>query len=306
MKRTAAIDIGSQTIRLLVADVSAGGKLVPVEKRRAIMGLGRGVQETGMLRRDAIEGAADCIADFVRAARERGSSTVELAATACVRQAENRDVFLQAVQDRTGLVPRVLTGHEEALTSVAGVRSVLESTGHRLLIMDIGGGSTEFIATDGGAIRGAASLPLGVIGLTERFLTSDPPAASHAAAMASHIRSQLESSGICRAPFAGAEALIGTAGTVTTLAAMDMKLAVYDEARVNGCRLPAAAVDRLLAEMLAMTTAERSGIPGLEPGRAGVIPAGAVMVREVLGLLRFDALTVSDAGLLEGIVLQNR
>jgi len=304
MRRLASIDIGSLTIRLLVADMEGGVGLTPVFKDRAIIRLGEGVAENGFLNQEAMNRAVSCIADFKHKASLMHSEETYATATACVRAAANRNDFLQAVHNIAGIMPRVLTGDEEARTSLAGVKSVLHDVPPSMIVVDIGGGSTEFTSMLGTGITRAASIPWGVIGLTERFFRHDPPAISEVNALRTWIRSGLRVQGISDTVFTRAEALIGTAGTVTTLAAMDIGLAVYDARKINGYCLTKTSILKLFNELISLPVEARSMLKGLENGRAAVMPAGAAILIEAMDLLRKSTVQVSDAGLLEGILLQ--
>lgn len=305
MPRLAAIDIGSQTIRLLVADSFSETGLTPVYKDRAIIRLGEGVAESGLLAPDAMKRAVVCVADFIALARQMNAESIYATATACVRFASNRNVFLREVYHAAGILPRVLSGQEEAHISQAGVTLALPALPPSMVVLDIGGGSTELIAMDGNTITKTVSIPLGVIGLRERFCRHDPPLDSELAAMASNICALLQEYGVYEAAFTQPEAIIGGAGTVTTLAAMDMSMTEYDSQRINGYCLTKNSIQKLFRLMIPLTVDARSRLPGLEPGRAAVLPAGSAILLEVLNLLGKDMVVVSDGGLLEGILLQH-
>ena len=178
MRRLASIDIGSQTIRLLVADVSPDGKLLPVLKNSAIIRLGESMNDDSCLTTESIERAALCIADFLDQAQKLHPISIYAVATACVRAAKNKTDFLRTIFKKTGIRPTILTGQEEALTALEGVKSVLNKMHAPMIVLDIGGGSTELVYVDDHKIIITKSIPMGVIGCTERYLMHDPPSVS--------------------------------------------------------------------------------------------------------------------------------
>jgi exopolyphosphatase/guanosine-5'-triphosphate,3'-diphosphate pyrophosphatase len=287
--RVAALDLGTNTTRLLVADV-VDGRVDEVERRLAITRLGEGVDERRRLLPLPIARVRNTLSDYRRALEELGAERALLVATSAVRDAENGEAFLGEIEWSYGFATRLLSGHDEAELVRRGV-----GTGRRLgpggLIVDVGGGSTELIA-DGWH----GSLDLGSVRMTERFLRSDPPTRDELDACASFVRSLL--------PDLDVHEAIGVAGTVTTLAALDLGLHEYDPERVHGHRIPAASVDAQLARLAALPLSERRRVPGLEPERAPVIVAGAIIVREVLRRYGLDELEASERDLLDGAALE--
>jgi len=306
MQRIASIDIGSQTIRLLIADCDAES-LYPLERDREIVRLGAGMQAAGLLQPDRIEHAAACIHRFCGRARTQGADIILAVATACVRQARNRRAFLDSVQQTCGLVPEVIDGRREALLASAGVQAAIDCTADSSVIIDIGGGSTELSFLASGLFQKSLSLPLGVIAPTELFLRADPPSQTDSAAMRSWIQKKLT----CLPAHTGqtscrpAPVLIATAGTATTLAAMDLGLDIYLPARINGHILSQAAISRLFDDMIAKPLHLRCRLPGLEPGRAAVIIPGCLILQHLMQYFGTDTCTASDAGLLEGSIIEH-
>jgi exopolyphosphatase / guanosine-5'-triphosphate,3'-diphosphate pyrophosphatase len=298
--RVAAIDLGTNTTRLLVADV-ADGRIEEVERRLAITRLGEGVDRRRRLLPLPIARTRNCLSDYRRRAEELGAERVLLVATSAVRDADNGEAFLGEIEWSYGFATRLLSGGEEGQMTLAGVTS-----GNRLeqpvLVVDVGGGSTELVE---GGTRGAGfrtSLDMGSVRMTERFLPSDPPTRAELDACAGAVRSLLEE----RVPDevrARTGAAIGVAGTVTTLAALDLGLDEYDRSRVHGHRIAYDGVEAQLERLAALPLAERRRVPALEPERAPVIVAGAVVVRELLGHFRLADMQVSEHDILHGAAL---
>ena len=289
MIRVAAIDLGTNSPRLLVADV-ADGRVDEVVRRTTITRLGEGVDERRKLLPLPIARVRNCLSDYRRELEQLGAERVLLVATSAVRDAANGEAFLGEIEWSYGFVTRLLDGDEEAAQAFRGVtagRQLAPGT----LLLDVGGGSTE-LSVDG---RDAVSLDIGSVRLTERFLRADPPTADELEAAAGAVRDLL--------PAHAPHAAIGVAGTVTTLAALDLGLAEYDSQRVHGHRLSLEAVERQLGRLAALPLRERRQVEGLEPERAPVILAGIVVVREVLRAFGLDELEVSERDLLDGVAL---
>jgi exopolyphosphatase/guanosine-5'-triphosphate,3'-diphosphate pyrophosphatase len=300
MPTFAAIDVGTNTVRLLVAEADAPGAYAVRHQAQAITRLGEGLEATGHLTAAAIGRTVGAVAEYAATSRRLGAVAIRAVATSAAREAVNREAFLTAATAARCPL-EVVSPAEEARLTTLGALHLLPRPATRCVIIDIGGGSTEFTLAAGGAPQGSVSLPLGVVKLTERFLPEDPPPAEALAALAAHVREAL--TGV---PFQlelrSAEA-IGTAGTVTTLAALELRLDPYDPHRVTGHRLTLERVRELSAWLAGMPLAERQHLPGLEPGRADVIVAGAYLLAEALAVLGFEALTVTDGGLREGLLL---
>ncbi len=283
--RVAAIDQGTNTTRLLVADVD-DGELREVVRRTEITRLGEGVDERHRLLPLPIARVRNVLTDYRREADRLGAERTLLVATSAVRDAENGEAFLGEIEWSYGFVTRLLSGDEEAELMLRGVGSIEPGT----LVLDIGGGSTELVTLDS-----RASLDVGSVRLTERFLHTDPPTRDELEASAEQVRALL--------PRLDATSAVGVAGTITSLAALDLGLDEYDRERVHGHELSLAGVERQLARLAALPLAERREVPALEPERAPVIVAGAVIAREVLVAYGLDAMRVSEHDILDGIAL---
>jgi len=291
--RVAAVDLGTNSTRLLVADVERG-ELTEVARRLTITRLGEDVDRGGALVPAAVERVRVALAAFRDEADALGAGRRLAIATSAVRDASNGSDVLAALEAELGFDTRLLSGTEEAALTFRGVSSgriVTDET----LIVDIGGGSTELVLGSSSGISFATSLQIGCVRLTERLLHTDPPAPGELAACAATIRGLL--------PPLSAPAAIGVAGTVTSLAALDLGLAVYDPGRVHGHRIGRAAAARELARLAAMTVSERAAIPVLEPGRAAVIVAGAVILDTVLETYGLDGIEASERDILDGVAL---
>jgi exopolyphosphatase/guanosine-5'-triphosphate,3'-diphosphate pyrophosphatase len=285
--RVAAVDLGTNTTRLLVADVDAG-RLEEVHRESRITRLGEGVDARRRLLPVPIARVRNVLADYRRTLESLGAERTLAVATSAVRDAENGEAFLGEVEWSYGFTTRMLSGDEEALLTRRGVGPARST-----LVVDIGGGSTELIVDDF-----HVSLELGSVRHTERFLHGDPPSPRELDECARAVRALLAE----RVPVS-AEKGIGVAGTVTTLAALDLGLERYNRARVHGHRLTRAAARAQLARLAALTVAERRALPAMEPERAPVIVAGAVILAEVLDRFGLDAIEVSEHDILDGAAL---
>ncbi len=302
--RAAVVDVGTNTLRLLIADSDGAGGYRPVFAAQEITRLGQGLLPTRLLRPDAMQRSLVVLRRFQRFAADHGATVVTALGTSALREARNREVFLDGARREAGLDIRVISGEEEARLTLLGVRAALPEPPDHMLLMDIGGGSTEFLLARGATILEAESTGLGVVKLTEAYCRSDPPAPPELAAIRDAVSRRL-----ARLERVGPAALdpgtrfVGTAGTVTTLSAIDLRLDPYDPARVNGHRLPLRRVASLTRELAGLPLSARRQVPGLEPGRADVIVAGALICQIVMETWNFADLTVSDGGLREGILL---
>ena len=283
--RVAAIDQGTNTTRLLVADVDDGG-LREIVRRTEITRLGEGVDERHRLLPLPVARVRNVLTDYRREAERLGAERTLLVATSAVRDAENGEAFLGEVEWSYGFATQLLSGDEEAALMLRGVGEIQPGT----LVLDIGGGSTELVTLDS-----RTSLDVGAVRLTERYLHSDPPTRDELEACAHHVRTLL--------PSLEATSAVGVAGTITTLAALDLGLDEYDRERVHGHELSLAGVERQLERLAALPLAQRREIPALEPERAPVIVAGAVIARDVLAAYGLDASRVSEHDILDGIAL---
>ena len=296
--RVAAIDLGTNTTRLLVADVGDGA-VDEVVRRTAITRLGEGVDRRGRLLPVAIARVRNVLTDYRREAEALGAERALLVATSAVRDAENGEAFLGEIEWSYGFATRLLSGDEEAFMTYrgAGTERALDAD---TFVVDVGGGSTELVAGMGGEIRFRASLDVGALRLAERFLPSDPPPAGEVAECSAFVADFLARR---LPPGLSAGRLVGVSGTVTTLAALDMGLEAYDRGLVDGSRVTVEGVERQLERLAALPVAERRLVPALEPERAPVIVPGAIIVRAVMRHLGLDAIDVSERDILDGTAL---
>jgi len=300
-QRFASIDVGTNTVLLLVAERRAGA-FVPVLERAEITRLGRGVDATGRLDPAAIRETVDVLADYARAARALGAARIVCVATSAARDASNGDEFFQAARARAALVPEVISGDEEARLVWASAWRDFGGHGDPLAVLDVGGGSTEFTFGHDRAPEGRASLQVGAVRLTERHVRGDPVPPEEEARLREAAREALRPlAGMARGR-SGAGRLVGVAGTVTTLSAVLQALPTYDAARVHGASLSLEEVEALALRLASLPVAARAALPGMEPKRADVIVAGAVIVAEAMRATGFERLTVSDRGVRWGLL----
>ncbi len=293
MTRVAAVDLGTNSTRLLVADVNGAG-LEEVARRLTITRLGEGVDARRRLLPLPIARVRNCLADYRRELEALGAERTLVIATSAVRDAENGEAFLGEIEWSYDFTTRLLTGEEEAALMLRGVtagRPALDD----VLVVDIGGGSTELVLASRGDISFATSLDVGCVRLTERFLRSDPPTTPELAAAAAYVRSLF--------PALAATRAIGVAGTVTTLATLDLGDPEYEPQRTHGHLLSLTAVEEQLDRLARMSTARRETVPGIEPGRAPVIVAGIIVLREIMAAYGLTELEVSERDILHGAAL---
>lgn len=299
----AAIDIGSNTLRLLIGSVENGG-VRRIHAGRAITRLAEGVLQNGFLRPENMERSLRALADFAGTVARFGVSEVRAIGTSALREADNSGEFTNRALASSGIRIEVISGDREARLTALGVLSGLPSFSGPSLILDIGGGSTEWIMHDQGRPSHCTygSVPLGVVNLLERFLLNDLPSAGEISALDKEVSSAFGPVLSGPAP----QRLIGTGGTVTTLAAIDLGLNEYDPGRVH---LHVMTVDRLRlirGRLFALPHHERARIEGLEEGRADLIIPGILLTMKVLEILGLDRIIVSDYGILEGLLLEDR
>jgi len=297
LRRLAAIDIGTNTIRMLVAEAQGGRRTVPVARRRAIVGLGRRLRESGRIGEEEFAAALRVLREFRREMARAGVVAYRACGTACLREAGNRDAFLEAAAAE-GIDIEVIGPAEEARLTWAGIRRAVAGRPGDVA-MDIGGGSTEFVF---GPREGeSVSLSTGVVVLSTLLPLSDPPDPWELRAVAYYAGRRIEDGTrpLGRRRF---RRLIGTAGTFTTLAAMERGMTRYDPGRIDGTRLSAAAVRRWADRLGRMTDAQRLRVPGMEKGRERYVVPGTLLIVAALERFRLNGVTVSDAGLLEGIL----
>lgn len=299
----AAIDLGSNTIRLLVAAVDRAHGLRPTWGEQVAVRLGEALAQRGTLAPVAMERALAAIRGYRDRARALGASGVMVVATAAVRDARNRDEFLARLRAEPHVVARVASGDEEARLTLLGVRWGLGPVPEPFCLLDIGGGSTELAVGRGAAEPAVVSLTLGVVALRERFFHVDPIDEGEYVRCAAHVEERLATLAWPTIAPLSPRALVGTAGTVTTLAALDLGLLRYDPERVQGHRLTVETIEALRVRLAALTAAERASLPCLEPGRADLIIPGIAVALAALRGLGLPALTVADTGFREGILL---
>jgi len=298
----AAVDVGTNTIRLLVAEVDERNAIRVEVSGRAMARLGEGLAASGKLSPAAMERALRTLGEFAGQIRDAAPQGVVAAATSAVREAENGAEFVDRVRRETGLQLNIISGEEEARLTALGAASVLNGDVRNLLIVDIGGGSTEFILIRSGEQRARVSTTMGVVTGSERFLRSDPPHAAELYDLDEFIRDHMRR---VRAELGevGQVRLVATAGTPTTLAAMDQQMAEYDPARINNHVLPLARVEEMFDHIVRAPIAERSRMIGIEPGREELMVVGCCILLRVMHDFQFGAVAVSDYGLREGLAL---
>ena len=300
MSRVAAVDVGTNSVRLLVAESNATG-IEQVERLMTITRLGTGVDANGHLDDAALERTLSCIAGYATRWAELGATAVRISATSAVRDATDRDRFFDGVRQRAGVDAEVLTGEEEARTAFLGATSGVEGT-PPYLVLDIGGGSTEFILGTG-APEAMTSRQLGCVRLTERAISTDPPSAADLSEAAAVIDEQLAAVEEEFDP-RRARTLVGVAGTVTTVAALHLGLDEYVPDKIHGTRIPAEAVADICDRLAAMTTGQRRELGAMAPGREDVIVAGALILRRVVERFGFDDVLTSESDILDGLALE--
>jgi exopolyphosphatase / guanosine-5'-triphosphate,3'-diphosphate pyrophosphatase len=309
--RVAAVDCGTNSIRLLVADIETGGggvTLTDVVRRMEIVRLGQDVDRTGRLAPEAIERTRLALAAYTVELRQLGAHRVRMVATSATRDAANREDFRQMVLSTLGVEPEVISGDEEAALSFAGAVRDLAGAEPPYLVADIGGGSTEVVLGDGdardgrGGVEAAHSMAVGCVRLTERHLVSDPPTAEQVAAAEADIRAALD---VARRTVAvdKARTLVGLAGSVTTVAGIALGLPYYDPARIHHSRISAEDVRAVSERLLTMTHEQRAALPVMHPGRVDVIGAGALILRVIVDEIGADQVVVSEHDILDGVAL---
>ncbi len=298
--RVAAFDCGTNSLRLLVTDldVEAGtaGELV---REMRIVRLGQGVDRTGRIADASLARVFGAVEEFMELVREHDVERLRFCATSAARDAENAQEFLDGIRERTGVLPQVLDGDEEARVSFAGAVRDLPPLDDPLLVCDIGGGSTELIlGRSDGTVVSAQSLDIGSVRLNERHLHSDPPTKEEIAAAVEDIDATLDA---CSVDSAQAGAVIGVAGTVTTIAAAVLDLGTYDRDLIHHCVLRPDAVQGAVSRLLSMLVEERKALPFMHPGRADVIGAGGLILDRILRRTTVNSVLVSEHDILDGI-----
>ncbi|MBI4590166.1 MAG: Ppx/GppA family phosphatase [Candidatus Rokubacteria bacterium] len=305
IRRLAAIDLGTNTVRLLVVEVLGAAEWRPLSQAQTITRLGEGLSASGQLGEAAMRRTIATVADFCAQAEALGAHDVLIVATSAVRDAPNRQAFVDRVHRTVGHRVRVVAGEEEARLALLGTLHGLSALTGSFVLFDIGGGSTEFSLARERRLAGAVSLALGVVPLAERYLTAGPVDWARYAEMEGEIRSRLSTGLADFGRHPRPDHLVGTAGTVTTLAALDQELAAYDPERVQGYVLERHRIDRLLARLGALPMAARAELPCLPPGRADLIIPGTAICLAVMDHFGFASVIVSDFGLREGILIEH-
>jgi exopolyphosphatase/guanosine-5'-triphosphate,3'-diphosphate pyrophosphatase len=306
--RVAAVDCGTNSIRLLVADADpATGELVELDRRMIIVRLGQGVDRTGRLAPEALERTFAACREYAAVIKELGAERVRFVATSASRDAENRDEFVRGVFDILGVEPEVISGDREAEFSFTG--ATRELTGRAdlarpYLVVDIGGGSTEFVVGDD-RVRGARSVDIGCVRLTERHLVRDgvvvdPPEPEQIAAIRADIEAALDLAER-DVPLREAHTLVGLAGSVTTLSAIAQDLPVYDSVAIHHSRISCDRVREITEWLLRSKHAEREAVPSMHPGRVDVIAAGALVLLAIMERIGAPEVVVSEHDILDGI-----
>lgn len=325
-KRIATIDVGTNTILLLVAEIDEDGAFRVLTDRAEIARLGEGVDRTRSLSAAGVERALEVLREYLQACRNFGVEEIAAAGTSALRDALNAKSFLARLKHEFKLDLRVLSGREEAAYSYLAVQKGLQLDAQDVLVVDVGGGSTEFIWAKDGKLHGWASLDVGSVRLTERFLASDPARreecdrliqtvdqslgkllADWGALRQAQGRSLRQAQGESNRPAGGERrrtTMVGIAGTFTTLSAVEKGLTHYSHSEVHGSRLTRAEVERQVELYRASTIAERKRIPGLEPKRADVILAGALVIQRIMTLFDIDEAIVSDQGIRYGLLYE--
>jgi len=301
--RVCAIDVGSNTVRVLVADVLGAGAWRIADQDQTITRLGENLARTGALGEAPMARTLDAVRGYVERGARLGAGDIRIVATSAVREAANGRAFAAAVERVTGRRVEVVSGEVEARLTLRGVRHGLGPLPGFMLTFDIGGGSTEYVLSQGDVVRSMVSLKLGVVPLAERFALPGIVLPARYRELHDQVRRRLDGELPAAVRTARVDHLIGTAGTVTALAALDLGLVRYDPDRVQGHVLRRATVERLLERLCALTVEERAALPCLEPGRADLIIPGTAIVLATLDLTGVDELRVSEYGLREGVIV---
>ena len=311
MTRVAAVDCGTNSIRLLVADVDPGtGRLVDLDRRMTIVRLGQGVDKTGRLAPEALDRTFAACRDYATIIKELGAERVRFVATSASRDASNRDDFVRGVLDILGVEPEVITGDEEAELSFTGATAELtgrDDLAKPYLVVDIGGGSTEFVVGDD-TVRAARSVIIGCVRMTERHLVrdgkvTDPPTPDQITAMRADIEAALDLAEQT-VPLREARTLVGLAGSVTTVSAIAQNLPGYDTEAIHHSRVSYDRVREITTSLLNSTHAERAAIPSMHPGRVDVIGAGALVLLSIMERVGATEVVVSEHDILDGIAFK--
>lgn len=300
--RVAAIDCGTNSIRLLIADI-VGDQLTDVVRTMRVVRLGEGVDRTGEFSAGGLERTFAACDEYAQLIAEHQPERIRFVATSASRDASNRESFFQGVNERLGVLPDVISGDEEAQLSFSGATCDLRAADNPpatpFLVIDIGGGSTEFVLGDTKPVA-ALSTNVGCVRMTERHLVSDPPTKDQIDLATHDIDAAIDQAGAV-VPFGQAKSLIGVAGSVTTVAALALNLDTYDPKKIHGSRITAAEVHRITHDLLKMTRADRAKLAPMHEGRIDVIGGGALVLDRIMNKLGIDEVVVSESDILDGI-----
>ena len=301
-RRVAAVDCGTNSLRLLVADIDHDRPgLTDVARRMEIVRLGQGVDQTGRLAPEALARTTRVLRDYADVIADTAADAVRMVATSATRDASNAAEFTRQVKEILGVAPEVLTGSQEAALSFTGATAELASQPGPVLVTDIGGGSTEFVIGPPGTLAvQAISVDIGCVRMTERHLHGDPPSGAEVAAATADIDAALDAV-TGAVPVRQARTLIGLAGSVTTVAGIAMGLPAYDASRIHHARVSAADVHEVTRSLLAQTRAVRAAIGVMHPGRVDVIGGGALILDRIIQRFGFGEVLVSEHDILDGI-----
>ena len=306
--RFASLDVGSNTVRMLLVERTQTGIIRPLRVERNITRLGGDFSADGNLDEKAMRRTLEALATFADLLRHERVEKIFAMGTGVLREAKNGKAFLEKVWKQTGLLLRIVSGEEEAGLMLKGVLGSLQKRTSSRIIADVGGWSTELVWVEGQEPRKMQSVPIGTVALTERFLRKDPPPQEDLESLAAwtkgvlgEFRKSFEREGL-RVEGLHPQ-LVGTAGTMTTLAAIDQGLTVYDPEKITGYQISRSALEKIYFHLRSIPVGERREVPGLEKGREDLIIAGAVVALNLLEVFGLKALMVVDSGLLEGILL---
>ena len=299
--RVAAVDCGTNSVRLLVADVDpAAGRLSDVDRRLEIVRLGQGVDATGRLAAVPLARTFRVHRSYRQIIEAASATAVRMVATSATRDAANADEFVAGVLGILGIEPEVISGEDESLLSFTGATAELTGEAAPYLVTDIGGGSTEFVLGDPGAVTAAVSVNIGCVRMTERHLRHDPPGDDEIVAARADIDAALDVVA-GKIPVSGARTLVGLAGSVTTVAALVLGLESYQPELIHHSRVSAEEARRVAASLLAQTRAERARLPVMHPGRVDVIGGGALVLTRIMDRFGFGEVLVSEHDILDGL-----
>ena len=309
MTRTAAFDCGTNSLRLLIADIDEDGTMTEVDRRMRIVRLGQGVDRTGAFHPDALQRTFAVCDEYAEIIARHAPQRQRFVATSASRDVSNRDAFVDGVRARLGLEPEVIDGEEEARLSFLGATAGVPDAAAPQLVMDLGGGSTELIL-GGAGTDSAYSMNIGCVRLFERHLAEDPPTAAQIAALRADVDDAF-SEAAQHVDVSAARTLVGVAGTITTVAAATLDLDRYDRDRIHGASLSPAQIAQTAQRLVSMPSAQRAELPYMHPGRVDVIAAGSLVFARLVELID-DAVTraggrldirVSESDILDGIAL---